>query len=196
MLAAGCAGGDGPGSGTARSGPRAPENDAERQELSFLIGMTPHHAQAVDMARLCQTRAEDDGLRATCNAIIDVQTRQIEQMMRWALQWYGTQLSEVQSARYSAEGASGSHGILTDEDMHELASRTGTAFDIRFAELMIEHHIGAVSSAQGLLDVSPHTEVRQLAADIITAQEAEIAEMENWRDDWSAMATSTASPSG
>jgi uncharacterized protein (DUF305 family) len=165
-------------------GPRAPQTEAEQQELSFLIGMTPHHGQAVDMGLLCLDRARDQRLLRLCQEVVRVQSREIDQMTTWALDWYGTQLSTVQSALHAGDGASGSHGILRDEQMQTLARAAGREFDRRFVIAMTEHHTGAIESAEGLRDVSPHAEVRQLASDIISAQEAEVALMSRWRDEW------------
>lgn len=167
-------------------GPRAPSTDAERQELSFLIGMVPHHAQAVDMGKLCTQRAHRPELHDMCIDIVTTQAEEISRMRRWALDWYGTQLSEVQSALFTTEGASGSEGTLPDERMAELAALAGAQFDARFLALMTEHHEGAIQSAEALIRVSPHPEVRQLATAIVAAQRSEVRQMAEWRSAWSA----------
>jgi len=54
-----------------------------------------------------------------------------------------------------------------------------------FLEGMIPHHEEAVATAKEVLERSGSTEeVRQLATDIIAAQEKEIADMKQWYQDW------------
>jgi len=65
-----------------------------------------------------------------------------------------------------------------------LRGKTGDDFDKTFLEEMIVHHEGAVSMAQEVLNVSERKELRDLASEIITAQEKEISMMQNWLSEW------------
>lgn len=57
-------------------------------------------------------------------------------------------------------------------------------YDLRFIDAMIVHHEGAIIMAEAALENSERPEIRQLAEDIIAAQEAEIAQMQAWRGAW------------
>jgi uncharacterized protein (DUF305 family) len=57
-------------------------------------------------------------------------------------------------------------------------------FDLRFINAMIPHHEGAVTMAQEALEKSNRPEVKQLAQTIIDAQQPEIQQMQQWKQQW------------
>lgn len=68
--------------------------------------------------------------------------------------------------------------------MRALDGKTGDSFDRAFLEEMIIHHQGAVSMAEAALRSAEHQEIRDLAQGIITAQNAEIKQMQGWQAIW------------
>jgi len=58
------------------------------------------------------------------------------------------------------------------------------AFDLRFIDGMILHHEGAIAMAEEALAKSSREEIRKLAQAILAAQQTEIAQMQQWRQDW------------
>jgi len=49
---------------------------------------------------------------------------------------------------------------------------------------MIAHHEGAVEMSKEALDKGKRPEIKQLAQQIIKAQEAEIEKMKRWKTEW------------
>ena len=77
---------------------------------------------------------------------------------------------------------------------HSMSMNLGPAdanYDLRFIDGMILHHQGAVVMAQEAQQKSTRPELKKLAADIITAQQKEIAQMKAWRTAWYSSAATT-----
>jgi uncharacterized protein (DUF305 family) len=70
---------------------------------------------------------------------------------------------------------------------HEMIAEDAMAeaeFDQMFIDMMVPHHQGAVEMAQIALERAEHPEIQQLAEAVIKAQEAEIEQMRQWRQEW------------
>ncbi len=68
---------------------------------------------------------------------------------------------------------------------HSMTMNERTApYDAQFIDGMIEHHRGAITMANQALEESERAEIRSLAQEIVTAQEAEITQLEQWRTAW------------
>ena len=63
----------------------------------------------------------------------------------------------------------------------EMVMENGEYSDRAFIDSMVPHHQGAVDMAEVALDNAEHDEIRNLAEDIVGAQEAEIKELEEIR---------------
>lgn len=63
----------------------------------------------------------------------------------------------------------------------------GTAdknYDLRFLDMMIIHHQGAVDMAKDVLKKSKRKELKQMANNIISSQTKEIEQMKAWEKQW------------
>ena len=66
----------------------------------------------------------------------------------------------------------------------DLADKNGDDFDAAFITNMIEHHQGAIDMARLAESRAKHAEIRELAREIISAQQGEITQMERWQREW------------
>ena len=76
------------------------------------------------------------------------------------------------------------HGSSTE---HSMAMNLGPAnadYDLRFIDAMIPHHQGAVLMAKEAQQKYKRPEIKQLADNIIKAQNKEIDRMKQWRKNW------------
>jgi uncharacterized protein (DUF305 family) len=92
--------------------------------------------------------------------------------------------SHMMSSGTMMENNSMGMGGTMDSMMQGLAGKEGDEFDRAFIEEMIVHHEGAVMMAQAAPTSAKHSEIKQMAQDIITAQTREIEMMEGWQKAW------------
>ncbi len=72
----------------------------------------------------------------------------------------------------------------------QYAEMTGETYDRNFIANMIAHHQGAVDMAKLAQKTAKHQELKDMADDIISAQESEISEMSAWQKEWGYPSTS------
>ena len=71
-------------------------------------------------------------------------------------------------------------GVMVDPQ--QLANRE--PFDRAFIDAMIPHHQSAIEMAMVAREKSAIPEVRELAENIVSAQQKEIEQMTRWRQEW------------
>lgn len=74
--------------------------------------------------------------------------------------------------------------VMMSEMTSQLKGKKGDDFDALFIAHMIDHHQAAVDMAKLSPTNARHDELKKLSADIIAAQEKEIAQMKQWQKDW------------
>jgi len=158
-----------PGAATSSpSGQSAPgaHNDAD---VAFATDMIPHHAQAVAMAKMVTTRASSQQVKDLATQIQAAQDPEIKLMSGWLEAWG----EPVPAAGEMQHG----DGMMTMEEMGQLETATGAAFDKAWLEMMIKHHEGAIVMARSELTEGSDAEAKKLAQAIVDGQSKEIATM-------------------
>lgn len=88
-------------------------------------------------------------------------------------------------ARVTKERTPTSINSMSMNDMTaSLKNKSSDEFDKAFIAGMIIHHQGAVKMADFAEDNAKHQEIKDLSRNIISTQQKEIAEMEQWQIDW------------
>lgn len=163
------------GAASSSSSPTANDADA-----IFATMMIPHHAQAVEMAKLAATRAGSDKVKELASKIEGAQQPEIDLMSGWLKSW-GKPVPAVSGM----SGMSGTgHGsmdmgsrMMTEAEMKQLQSANGAAFDKLFLTMMIKHHQGAITMAQDEVKNGQNQDAVALAKKITADQTGEITTM-------------------
>jgi uncharacterized protein (DUF305 family) len=79
-------------------------------------------------------------------------------------------------------GTGGMSGMMSAEEMTQLAAAKGVDFDRMFARMMIAHHNGAIQMAQQQETAGTNPDAVALAKAIIKAQAAEAANLQKILD--------------
>lgn len=150
---------------SADGGAKAAGNGVDR---AFVAAMIPHHESAVEMAETAQQRGQSKFVAQLAEDIIRTQNSEI------------TKMRGEDAALAEASVKKGKLGVpdhMTGMDGDPAKLRDARPFDPEFLRMMIPHHEGAVTMAKAELAQGSDPELKQLAQDIITAQEREIRAM-------------------
>jgi uncharacterized protein (DUF305 family) len=175
LFAAGCGGGG--RSAGQETGNEPPATRAQAPfDRAFIDAMVPHHQSAIEMAREAkQAGLSQPELNEIADDIVAGQQAEIDRMLSWRKQWFGSSEREPEEAALEVLGlepaeAGMEHGGV-DLSMAD-------DVDQAFAEMMIGHHEGAIRMARLAQKRAGHAQVKDLAGDIISAQQREISVME------------------
>ena len=156
-------------------------------DVQFMQGMIHHHGQALDMAALMPTHSSRADMQRLGEKITISQTDEIKMMQTW-LKDRGKDAPDPATMHHmmadgSMMGSLGPMmpGMLSPEEMKQLAAAKGAAFDKLFLEGMIKHHKGAITMVSDLFShdgAAQDAVIFQFASDVRTDQQTEIHKME------------------
>lgn len=167
-------------------------------DVDFMTGMIGHHSQALIMSRLAPENRASRSVQTLASRIINAQSDEIELMQTWLrdrdqpvpevhidglnLMIQGTDANNGPDEHHGH----GMHdhndmpGMLTQDQLEELAEARGRDFDRLFLIFMIEHHEGAVTMVETLFSAEGAAldrEAFDLASGINAEQVTEIERM-------------------
>lgn len=162
------------GSSSSQSGPF---NDAD---VTFAQQMIPHHEQAIEMAKVAETRAGSDEVKSLAADIEAAQGPEIETLEGWLESW-GEDVPSGEmdhgDMNHGSSDEGGMAGMMDEEDMKSLEDASGAEFDRMFLQMMIEHHEGAVAMAETEVQDGENADAIAMAQKVISDQQAEIDQM-------------------
>lgn len=147
-------------------------------DIQFLRGMIPHHSQAKEMSALAADRTNNTTVLAVAARITLSQDDEISMMQGW-LRDQG--LEAPAEDVHHQPGFERMKGMLSDEQMAELAAASGQEFDRLYLEYMIDHHQGALDMVEMLLDQRGSVQdplLYEFTSDVTSDQTSEIERMD------------------
>lgn len=149
-------------------------------------GMIVHHAQAVEMTGLIESRTENKDIRLLGARISQSQSDEMGFMTRW-LEVRREPISppmrsmDMSGMNMSGHGHALMPGMLTQKQMDALKRAKGAEFDRLFLTGMIQHHNGALVMVKDLFDTAgagQEADLFNFATDVDSGQRAEIKRMQ------------------
>lgn len=154
-------------------------------DIAFMQMMVPHHAQALEMAKLARRHAADPTVRRMAARVRAAQGPEILTMAAW-LERQNVEVpqpsDDPRAFDHAEHGHDGMMGMLSEAEMTALANARGSRFDRLFLRGMIRHHGGAVGMAETVSAEGADVLVAELAADVHVTQTSEIARMRELLD--------------
>jgi len=150
---------------------------ATRPDIEFMQGMIHHHLQAIDMTNLLAQNTESEDMRKLGLRMALSQSDEIKMMRHW-LEARGQEVPGDHA--HHMPGAPVMPGMLSQEEMAQLAQAKGAKFDKLFLEGMIKHHNGALVMVDQLFKTpgaAQQSEIFSFATDVEADQRAEIDRM-------------------
>lgn len=152
-----------------------------QHDVKFMQDMIVHHAQAIEMSALIDGRSSSPQIALLGKRITLSQTSEIEMMRTWLRRRGAETESEMAHDHHAgAHDMPAMVGMLSPNQMAELAAASGSDFDRLFLTGMILHHQGALIMVDALMlneRSGEDPELSSFIASIKADQSAEILRM-------------------
>jgi uncharacterized protein (DUF305 family) len=156
-----------------RAGPPAPA--ADQTDVWFMQHMVPHLWQVVSIASLTRAQVTHPALGRLADAIAQRDQADINQLQGWlylqGLAPHGHSHQPVDNRKQT--------------DLQRLSQLHGTAFDLAFLGVMTARDRAGITLAAAEAGRGSRLEVRQFARRMLSQQQAEIRQMNAWKEAWS-----------
>ncbi|MEV7806474.1 DUF305 domain-containing protein [Microbispora sp. NPDC088329] len=153
------------------TGAAQPTGGANAADVAFARQMIPHHLQALEMARLAQTRAGDPWVGQLAAKVATARDADIRTFQGWLGLWGAEPLPRDHAMP----------GTQTRDEIEALAKLNGPRFDRKYVTLMIEHDNGAIKLARTEQAEGAFPGAKALAVATATSLSAEVKELKKYR---------------
>ena len=142
-------------------------------------------AEVIAMAQAALPRLQDERLREIANAVIETQGAEIAHLQEYREAWYGDPNSMPMDEAMMAAmeqmmpgmGDMEAMAAMMDSDALVAAFCAAENGDLTFIDLTIPHHEMAIAASEAALEQATHPEIKEVAQQVIEAQEREITEL-------------------
>lgn len=168
-------------------------------DVAFMQHMIVHHAQAVEMVELLETRGVHPTVRKLGQRIALSQEAEMALMRGWLsdrgqpleMPGMGAGHAGMDHSAHAGHAMPASDtpimaGMLSPAQMQALAAASGPAFDRLFLEGMIRHHQGALDMVDALVGqpgAAEDTMLSDFTTSVVADQSAEILRMQSLLSD-------------
>jgi uncharacterized protein (DUF305 family) len=157
--------------------PAAPQPN--QADVTFTQRMIPHHQQAIKMAEAIKARTTRPELVKLAGTITTTQGEEIARMQGWLRAW-----GKPEAMAGMDHDQTMMLGMMGQGEMDQLMGLKGARFDLAFVDMMTRHHRGAIQMATTELKDGSLPEAKQLAQQIISAQQREVSQLAAWKRSW------------
>ena len=171
-----------PMAGTPAAGMDHMEMEFDQMYIDMMI---PHHQSIIAMAQAALPRLQDDRLREIAQAVIEDQGAEIAQLQEYRKAWYGepTPMPMDEAMLTAMEqmmpgmGDMEAMAAMMDAEALVAAFCASENADLGFIDLTIPHHEMAIVVSEAAVEQATHPEIKEVAQQVIDAQEREIDEL-------------------
>ncbi|TGA95648.1 DUF305 domain-containing protein [Streptomyces sp. MZ04] len=150
-------------------------------DAGFARDMAIHHQQAVEMSYIVRDRTKNEEIRRLAYDIAQTQANQRGMLLGWLDLWELPKVSDGAPMEWMGMGdmPPGEDGALmpgmaTNTELSRLGKLSGRAAEVRFLQLMIDHHKGGIHMAEGCVERCEVGVELRLAKGMVASQESEV----------------------
>ncbi|HVL25723.1 MAG TPA: DUF305 domain-containing protein [Thermomicrobiales bacterium] len=163
----------------------------------YIDMMIPHHESVMALAEVALPELTDSRLKEIARAIIDAQGPEIAELEQLRDEWYGSPEPAAMDDAMMGMMMEAMPGMGSAEHQMQVMSAdwqvqtfcAAADKDLAFIDQVIPHHQMAIDSSRTAVEKAIHPELKEIAARVITDQQAEIDELEAIRADLTGAAT-------
>lgn len=146
-------------------------------DADFLVNMIPHHQGAILSSKKLLETTTNQALIDLANNIINDQEKEVAEFnaLITELKAKNTSYADIDTAAFGDEMEAIMNKMMEDMSIIEVVEND----DINFLKGMIPHHQAAVDVSKKILEKTKDDKIKEIANRIISAQEKEIADMNN-----------------